>query len=163
MKGGDQAAVMDMYEFWPTILGNIPGGIGATSVIALGLGGLFLVARRIVPWQIPLGFLGGLIVFGLIFWLSDGNGETYANPFQHLIFGYTLLGAFFLAPDTSTSPYTPWGGLLFGLGAGIVTMIIRYWGAYVDGVFFAILFMNALTPILDRIYMKSYGYIKAAG
>ncbi len=77
-------------------------------------------------------------------------------------FRYTLIGAFFLAPDWSSSPYTRLGALLFGVGAGVLTMIIRYWGAYLDGVFFAILFLNALTPILDRLPKKSYGRVKAS-
>ena len=94
--------------------------------------------------------------------LTDGQGETYANPVHHLMFGYALIGAFFLAPDTATSPYTGPGALIFGLGAGVLTMIIRYWGAYQEGVVFAILFLNALTPVLDRIHFRSYGRVTAA-
>ncbi len=154
---GDGGDVMAMFGLWPSLIGGIPGGIGSTSVIALVLGGVYLVARRIVPWQIPAGFLGGLFVFALIFWMADAGGETYANPFHHLIFGYTLIGAFFIAPDSATSPYTGFGALLYGVGVGVLTMIIRYWGAYTDGVFFAILFLNALTPTLDRIKFRSYG------
>ena len=135
MSFGDHAGVLDYYSLWHTLIGGIPGGIGSTSVIALGLGGLFLVFTRVVPWQIPVGYLGGLFVFALIFWVADGSGAAYANPLHHIIFGYTLIGAFFLAPDWSSSPYTSLGALLFGLGAGVLTMIIRYWGAYIDGVF----------------------------
>ncbi len=160
LKYGDSAGVFDFYPLWSTLVGNIPGGIGSTSVIALALGGLYLVYRRIVPWQIPAGFLGGMFLFSLLFWLADGDGSTYANPFHHLIFGYTLIGAFFLAPDPATSPYSRYGGLIYGVGAGVLTMIIRYWGAYQDGVFFALLFFNALTPMLDRINPKSYGLVK---
>lgn len=161
LQYGDNAGVMDMYGLCQVLIGNIPGGIGSTSVIALAVGGLFLVIRRIVPWQIPLGYLGGLLVFALIFWMADQSGEACANPLHHLIFGYTFIAAFFLAPDTATSPYTGWGALLFGIGAGVLTMIIRYWGAYDEGAVFAILFLNALTPTLDRIHFRSYGRVKA--
>ena len=160
MQYGDSGSVMALYEWWPSLIGSIPGGIGSTSVIALLLGGLILVYKRIVPWQIPTGFLGGLFVFSLIFWLFDAEGATYANPVYQVIFGYSIIGAFFLAPDVNTSPFTPIGMLVFGAGAGILTMIIRYWGSYDDGVFFAIMFFNALTPVLDRIKTKSYGTVK---
>jgi len=162
MAFGDAAGVKDMYQLWPSLIGGIPGGIGSTSVIALAVGGLFLIIRRVITWQIPVGFLGGLLIFGLIFWLVDPSGQTYANPFHQLIYGYTLIGAFFLATDQATSPYTGFGALFYGLGIGVLTMIIRYWGAHQDGVLFAILFMNALTPMLDRIRFRSYGRVQAA-
>ncbi|MFH1090280.1 MAG: RnfABCDGE type electron transport complex subunit D, partial [Pseudomonadota bacterium] len=146
LKMGDSGGALDIYELKNVLWGNIPGGIGSTSVIGLAIGGLFLVIRRIVPWQVPAGFLGGFLVFALIFWLTDEAGELYANPLYHLIFGYTLIGAFFLATDPTTSPYSSLGGLIFGIVAGVVTLVIRYWGAYPDGVTFAILFMNTLTP-----------------
>jgi electron transport complex protein RnfD len=153
---------MDMYEFWPILFGKVPGGIGTTSALALAIGGVFLVIRRVIPWQIPAGFIGGLLVFGLIFWLTDEAGETYANPLYHLLFGYSLIGAFFLATDPGTSPYTSIGALIYGIGAGVLTLIIRYWGAYADGVAFAILFLNALTPVLDKLHLRSYGRVKAS-
>ncbi|MEW5722927.1 MAG: RnfABCDGE type electron transport complex subunit D [Thermodesulfobacteriota bacterium] len=159
---GDQASVLSMYGLWPLLVGGVPGAIGSTSVLALLLGGLYLVAKRVVPWQIPAGFLGGMLVFGLVFWLLDQGGGQYANPLYHLMFGYTLLGTFFLAPDTTTSPYTPIGMLLYGVGAGVLTLIIRFWGMYQDGVIFAILFFNALTPVLDRLRVRSYGRVKTA-
>ena len=162
MQYGDGGGVTDMYPLGAVLSGNIPGGIGSTSAIALLLGGLYLIYKRIIPWQIPAGFLGGLFGFALIFWLVGGSGSAYANPFWHLLFGYTLIGAFFLATDSTTSPYTELGALFYGLGAGILTMIIRYWGAYQDGVFFAILFLNALTPVLDRFRNRSYGRVDAA-
>ena len=159
---GDAGGAGEYYGIWSALIGGVPGGIGSTSVLALAAGGLFLIWRRVLPWQVPAGYIGGLLVFGFIFWLSDGSGEQYANPLHHLLFGYTMIGAFFLAPDAATSPYSGLGGLLFGVGAGILTMIIRYWGAYQDGVIFAILFLNALTPVLDRIKVRSYGRATAS-
>jgi Na+-translocating ferredoxin:NAD+ oxidoreductase subunit D len=159
---GDQGRVLEFYPLGLALIGGIPGGIGSTSVIALFLGGIYLLVRRIIPWQIPVGYLIGVFVFALIAWLADPSGIKYANPFYHVIFGYTIIGAFFIAPDYTTSPYTLPGMIIFGLGAGALTMIIRYWGAYQDGVFFAILFFNALTPVLDRIRFKSYGMAKVS-
>ena len=162
LKYGDNGGIATIYGLWPGLIGSAPGGIGATSALALLLGGLYLIQRRIISWQVPTGFLGGLFLFGLIFWLIDSKGDLYANPVYHLIYGYTMIGAFFLAPDATTSPYTLKGGLAFGFGAGVLTMIIRYWGAYQDGVIFALLFFNALTPVLDRLKTKSYGLVKAS-
>ncbi|MBU2552686.1 MAG: RnfABCDGE type electron transport complex subunit D [Proteobacteria bacterium] len=159
---GDKGGILDMYPLRDALIGGIPGGIGSTSVIALALGGLYLIWKKIVAWQIPAGFLGGMFVFALICWYTDSAGETYANPFYHLIFGYSMIGAFFLAPELTTSPYTSVAAWLYGIGAGVLTMIIRYWGANQEGVIFAILFLNALTPMLDRLRVPSYGRVKTA-
>ena len=149
-----------LYGWGALLIGAVPGGIGTTSVLALLLGGIYLVARGIVPWRIPVGFLGGQFVFALICWLADPM--VYANPVYHLMVGFSLFGAFFLAPDPTTSPYSPIGALIYGIGAGVLTMIIRNWGAYQEGVIFALMFLNALTPVLDRINMRSYGRVKTA-
>jgi Na+-translocating ferredoxin:NAD+ oxidoreductase subunit D len=162
LKYGDNGGIASIYGLWPGLIGSVPGGVGSTSVLALLAGGLYLIYRRIINWPVPVGFLGGLFLFGLIFWLTDSQGDLYANPVYHLIYGYTMIGAFFLATDSTTSPYTFIGGLVYGIGAGVLTMIIRYWGAYQDGVIFALLFLNALTPVLDRLKTKSYGLVKAS-
>ena len=155
---GSLGQAMDTYGWWPVLIGNIPGGIGSTSALAIGLAGLYLLKKRVIPWQIPVGYLGGMFVFGLIFWAV--NPETYGSPIYHLLMGYSLIGAFFLAPDSSSSPYTPQAMIMYGIGAGVLTMIIRYWGAWGDGVVWAILFFNALTPMLDRIHTRRYGLLK---
>jgi electron transport complex protein RnfD len=152
---GAQGPVLEFYPLWSSLIGGIPGGIGSTSVLALAIGGLYLMWRRVIPWEIPVGFLGGLFGFALICWLIDPQG--FANPLYHVMYGYALIGAFFLAPDPASSPYTRPAMLIYAACAGILTMIIRYWGAYQEGVVFAILFFNALTPVLDRIKAKSYG------
>ena len=113
---GANAGVAGFYPLSSILVGGIPGGIGATSVIALLLGGGYLIHKKVIPWQIPTGFLGGLFLFSLIFWLADSS--TYANPFYHLFFGYTLIGAFFLATDINTSPYTSTGAIIYGVGIG---------------------------------------------
>ena len=107
--------------------------------------------------------VAGLILLGLlIFWLTQVNPKVGSNPFYHVIFGYTIIGAFFLAPDSTTSPSTEMGSLVFGLGAGILAIIIRMFAADLDGVIPAIFFFNVLTPALDRLRVPSYGQVKAS-
>jgi electron transport complex protein RnfD len=139
-------------------IGNVPGTIGTVSVLAVLIGGIYLLARRLITWHIPVSFLASAWLFGLIFWLIDP--ETYANPTIYLLSGWVVLGAFFLATDTGTVPVTGPGMIIFGIGCGLITMIIRYWGGYVDGVAFAILIMNAATPLLDRVRPRVYGRVK---
>jgi electron transport complex protein RnfD len=139
-------------------IGNVPGTIGTVCVAAVLIGGIYLLARRIITWHIPVSFLVSAWLFGLIFWLIDP--EVYANPTIYLLSGWMVLGAFFLATDKGTVPVTAPGMIIFGIGCGLLTMIIRYWGGYVDGVAFAILIMNATTPLLDRVRPRVYGRVK---
>ncbi|MGD8370769.1 MAG: RnfABCDGE type electron transport complex subunit D [Syntrophobacterales bacterium] len=139
-------------------IGNVPGAIGTVSVVAVLIGGVYLLARRIITWHIPVSFLASAWLFGIIFRLIDP--ETYANPTIHLLSGWMVLGAFFLATDKGTVPVTGPGMIIFGIGCGLITMIIRYWGGYVDGVAFAILLMNATTALLDRVRPRVYGRVK---
>jgi len=139
-------------------IGNVPGTIGTVSVLAILIGGIYLLSRRIITWHIPVSFLASAWLFGLIFWLIDP--ETYANPTIYILSGWMLLGAFFLATDKGTVPVTGPGMIIFGMGCGLITMIIRYWGGFVDGVAFAILLMNAATPLLDRVRPRVYGRVK---
>lgn len=136
------------------------GTFGAGQ-IALLIGGIYLLARGTIRWHIPAAFIVGVAAFSAILYLQDP--DTYASPLFHLISGSVLLGAFFLATDYTTSPVTTWGMILFGLGAGILTVMIRIWGSYYDGVAFAILLMNMATPLFDRIKPKAYGRVKANG
>jgi len=142
------------------IIGNVPGTIGTVSVVAIVIGGLYLLfVKRIITWHIPVSFLASALLFGLIFWLIDS--EVYANPLKyHLLSGWMFLGAFFLATDKGTVPVTGPGMIIFGIGCGLITMIIRYWGGFIDGVAFAILLMNAATPLLDRVRPRVYGRVK---
>jgi len=139
-------------------LGNVPGEIGTVSVLALLLGGLYLLGRRVIAWQIPVAFIAGVAVFASIFWWIDP--EVYASPLFHVLAGWTLFGAFFLAPAMGTAPVTPAAMIIYGAGCGILTMIIRIWGGYAEGVPFAILLMNAMTPLLDRIKPRALGRVK---
>jgi electron transport complex protein RnfD len=138
-------------------LGNVPGTIGTISVLAVLLGGAYLIFRRIITWHIPLSFILSAWGFALIFWLIDA--EVYAPPTFHVLSGWIMLGAFFLAPEKGTAPVTVPGMILYGMGCGVVTMIIRIWGVHLEGVPFAILLMNALTPLLDRIRPRAVGRV----
>ncbi len=135
--------------------GDHPGAIGTTSVVAIAIGGLLLILAGVVPWQIPVGFLGGAWVFAAIMVKVDPG--TYPPPAFSLFAGGLFFAAVFLATEWVTSPVTPWGRILFGVGAGVLTLIIRYWGNAVEGAFYAVLIMNALTPLLDRIAATPFG------
>jgi electron transport complex protein RnfD len=125
---------------WRYFLGIHAGCLGETSVLALLIGGVYLLARRIIDWRIPASILGTVAVVSAVFG---------ADPLFQLWSGGLMLGAFFMATDWVTSPYSRLGRLYFGIGVGLLTMIIRLWGGYPEGVSFAILFMNALTPLIN--------------
>ena len=125
-------------------LGNIGGCIGEVSTLALLIGGIFLICSRIITWHIPVSFLATVAVLGLIWGGIDG-------AIFHLCAGGVMLGAFFCATDYVTSPTLPAGKIIFGIGCGLFTMLIRLFASYPEGVSFAILLMNILTPYIDRI------------
>lgn len=128
--------------------GNISGSIGETSALAILLGGGYLLYRRQIDWRIPAGFLGSVFA-GMAVWGGiTGQGIWY--PFFHLCAGGLLLGAFFMATDWITTPVTKTGRLLFGIGCGLIVVMIRVKGGYPEGVAYSILLMNVMTPLLDR-------------
>jgi electron transport complex protein RnfD len=139
-------------------LGNVGGCLGETSALALLIGGAILIAFRLIKWQLPLTYLGTVFAITGIAHLI--NPETTFSPLFHILSGGLLLGAFFMATDMVTSPMTKKGAWIFGLGCGIMTSLIRLWGSYPEGVSFSILFMNALTPLIDRgTINKPFGYV----
>jgi RnfABCDGE-type electron transport complex D subunit len=143
------------YDLLPLFLGDKPGPIGTVCGLAILIGGIFILTRGIIRWHIPLSFLFGIALFSAI--LRYINPDVYPPVIFHLIGGGVLLGAFFLAPEPVTSPVTPMGMMLFGFLAGVTTMIIRMWGADPDGTFYAILIMNAATPLFNYLKPKAYG------
>jgi len=143
------------YDLLPLFLGYKPGPIGTVSGLAILIGGIFILTRGIIRWHIPISFLFGIALFSAI--LRSINPDVYPPVIFHLIGGGVLLGAFFLAPEPVTSPVTPMGMVLFGFLAGILTMIIRMWGADPDGTFYAILIMNAATPLFNYLKPRAYG------
>jgi len=130
-------------------LGQINGSLGETSGILLLVGGLFLMARRIISWHIPFAFLGTMALFAGI--THAVNPERYADIPFHLFTGGAIIGAFFMATDYVTSPLFNRGRILFGAGCGVLTMVIRLWGGYPEGVSFAVLLMNACVPMINNI------------
>ena len=135
-------------EIYDLLLGFRAGSLGEVSVALLLLGGVFLVAKKVITWHIPVSFIASV-------WMMTGifhyiNPARYADPSFHVITGGLFLGAIFMATDYVTSPITPRGKLIFGIGCGVVTVVIRLFGAYPEGVSFAILLMNAFTPLIDR-------------
>ncbi len=134
--------------------GMMPGSMGEIAAAALLVGGLYMLWRRVITWHIPVAVLGSMAVFAFIVALAQGGGEAlYALPAFHLLAGGAMLGAIFMATDYVTSPMTPKGMIIYGVGIGVITMIIRMWGAYPEGMSFAILLMNAVTPLINK-YVK---------
>ncbi len=149
-NGQTFSSIMDSmpYSYGEMFIGQMGGSLGEISAAALILGGLFLLFRKIITWHIPVSILGTVAIFTAI--LYGINPESYANPMFHLLTGGLLLGAIFMATDMVTSPMTPKGMLLYGFGIGVITVLIRVWGAYPEGVSFAILIMNAVVPLINN-------------
>ena len=126
-------------------LGNYGGSIGETCTLALILGAIYLIARRVITWHIPVVFIGTVFVFSLF---MEGFDPTAALSLT--MAGGVFIGAIFMATDYVTSPYTSWGKVIFALGAGLFTCLIRYFGNYPEGASIAILFMNILTPYINQ-------------
>ncbi len=140
-------------------LGNMGGSLGEISAIAIILGGLFLLWKKIIHWHVPVSFIGAFLLIIVPYWLLS-PGKTL-NPIMHLASGGLMLGAFFMATDMVTCPVTRKGQLIFGAGCGFLTAIIRLWGSYPEGVSFAILIMNAFVPLIDfNLRPKSFGEVK---
>jgi electron transport complex protein RnfD len=131
--------------------GNVGGSLGETSALALLIGGAYLLIRRYVDWRTPLSYLGTVALLSGVFYLISPHGQ--GTSLFSLLAGGLMLGVFFMATDPVTTPVTKLGRWIFGLGAGIVVVVIRNWGGYPEGVMFSILLMNAFTPLLDR-YIK---------
>ncbi len=131
--------------------GQMGGSMGEVAAIALILGFLYLLVRKIITWHIPITILTTIVIFTGIMWLI--NPEHNASPVFHLLTGGVLLGSIFMATDYVTSPMTPKGMIVFGIGIGLITVIIRRFGAFPEGIQFAILIMNAFVPLINT-YMK---------
>ena len=133
---------------WDAFLGHIGGSMGEVSALAILIGAIYLLCRKVISWHIPVAFIGTAFVFSGILWLI--NPETYMDPLLTILTGGIMLGACFMATDMVTSPMAKSGQLLFGFGCGLLTIIIRNWGSYPEGVSFAILLMNSVTPLINR-------------
>ena len=161
LAGGQTTADLTdrLNSYGDMLLGFRSGSLGEIAALALLLGGIYLLCRRVITWHIPVAVLGSMAVFSGILWVADPL--HYMNPLFHLLTGGALLGALFMATDYVTSPMTSRGMLIYGAGIGIITILIRVWGAYPEGMSFAILIMNAVVPLINK-YVKPKRFGAAA-
>lgn len=152
---GKSLSDIDLPSIQDLFIGNIGGSLGEISVIALISGGIYLLCTKTISWHIPVSVLGTMFIFSGILYLA--NPELNANPIFHICSGGAMLGAIFMATDYVTSPMTKSGKIIFGAGIGLLTIIIRRFGAYPEGMSFAILIMNALVPLINKIQTRRYG------
>ncbi len=160
MRGETVQQVMDkgqIPDYVNMLLGNMGGSLGEVSALLLLLGGLFLLVTRVITWHIPVSYLLSVVLFSGILWMVDPT--QYVDPLFHLVTGGMMLGVFFMATDMVTSPMTKGGMLIFGVGCGVLTILIRVFAAYPEGVSFAILIMNAFVPLIDKIQPKRFGEV----
>ena len=137
-------------DFVAMLGGHMNGSMGEIGSFALILGGLYLLWRRVISWHIPVAVLGTMALFAFFLAIGNGGAALWQMPLFHLLAGGALLGAIYMATDYSTSPMTHCGMLIYGVGIGLLTMIIRVWGAYPEGMSFAIFIMNAATPLINK-------------
>ncbi len=154
-EGGTYAA--DLIQ---GLIGNTGGTIGETCAIALIIGGLYLIFKKVISWRIPVLYIATVLVFTYIFKFCGIEGAVNRN-FTELFYGGLMLGAFFMATDYASSPVTPVGQLIMGFGCGFITVLIRVFGGYPEGVSYSILLMNLCVPLIDRwTAPKKFGYVK---
>jgi electron transport complex protein RnfD len=153
MHAGEFQALDFQDALWSLFWGNVGGSLGETSAFAILIGALFILYRRIINLRIPFFFIGTVFI---LFWIFNGKtGDIFSTealviPFFQVLSGGLFLGAFFMATDTVTSPITPLGKIIFGVGCGLLTFAIRKFSSYPEGVCYAILLMNLVVGLLDR-------------
>jgi len=145
---------IESFSSWNLFIGQQLGGIGTTFGLGIVIGGFYLILKGDIRWEISFSFIVGLFICAYLFHIS--NPEKYATPLFHIVTGYALFGVFFLATEDASSPTYRLPMILYGLGAGALTVLIRNIGIYTDGVVFAILLMNAASPLLDKLHFRSY-------
>lgn len=152
----DQILSENNFSYAQMLFSKIGGSVGEVSALALILGFVYLLVRKVIRPHIPVAIIGTALVFSGIFWLIDPT--TYADPLFNVLTGGLLMGSIFMATDYVTSPMSRNGLVIYGVGIGIITMLIRYWGAYPEGISFAILIMNSTVPLLNMYFKpKKFG------
>ena len=157
--------VSSSYSLWQLFIGDVPGMLGETCKLTLILGGVYLIVRKVIDWRIPVFFIATAFI---LFWIQTGviysveSGTD--NALYQILSGGLLLGAFFMATDYVTSPVSKWGKVVMGIGCAVILFVIRaYNNSYPEGCSFAILFMNVLTPLIDKWTMpRTFGAVKPA-
>ena len=160
LKSGDGSVFSQLPGLWDAFTGVMGGSLGEVCTIALLVGGIFLICTKVITWHIPVSILATVALFAAVTgWCGAlPEGLTTAQYVaMTLCTGGIMLGAFFMATDYVTSPMTGWGKIIFGIGIGLIVMVIRTWGAYPEGMSFAILIMNACVPLLNHIRPKRFG------
>lgn len=147
----DQIFAANNFSYFQMLFGKIGGSVGEVSAVALIVGMVYLLIRRVIKPHIPFSIIGTVIVFTGIFWLIDP--QQYADPLFSILTGGILLGSIFMATDYVTSPMSKSGMILYGVGIGIITVLIRYFGSYPEGISFAILIMNACVPLINKFML----------
>ena len=152
IKAGN-LSVSENANFFDMMIGQTGGSLGEVAAIALILGGIYMIARKIITWHIPVTIILTVLAFAGLLWLIDP--AQYVNPLYHILGGGLLLGAIFMATDYVTSPMSSTGKIIFGVGIGLLTIIIRLWGNYPEGMSFAILLMNAVVPLINKKFQPA--------
>ncbi len=164
IKTGDASLLNKLPDSFDLLLGNTSNGFGAGTIgeicgLALLIGLCYMLWKKIITWHIPVAIIGTVIVFSGLLHLAN---PAYANPLQEVLSGGLLLGAIFMATDYVTSPMTHKGQIIYGVAIGFLTIVIRNWGSYPEGMSFAILIMNAFTPLINTyIKPKRFGEVPA--
>ena len=153
MRNGDSMSTLaeKVPDSMQLLIGNMGGSLGEIAAFAIIIGFIYLLMKKIITWHIPVSIIGSVAIFTGILWLADPI--NFADPLFHILTGGILLGAIFMATDYVTSPMSKRGMILYGIGIGVLTVVIRLWGAFPEGVSFAILIMNAFVPLIN-MYMK---------
>ncbi len=158
LKGTSEGSLPTLKQ---AFFGAMPGSIGETSCLMLLLGFLYLLIRRVVDWKIPVTYLVSFALLTFLFGHNAAGMDQLSYTLLQLMSGGLLLGAFFMATDYVTTPTTPLGHIIFGLGCGVLTFVIRQFGGYPEGVSFSILLMNVCAPLIDRYTVpKKFGEVR---
>lgn len=160
LSGAYDATMLDL------LIGKIPGSLGEVCKIAILFGLVFLLIKKVITWDVPVSFLGSFLLFAFLFGLAQNEyasaSEALLYPLKAVLSGGVLFGAVFMATDYVTNPMTMKGRLIFGFGCGLLVAVIRFFGSYPEGVTYAILLMNIVTPLIDRwVKPRVYGEVKA--
>lgn len=160
-----QSVELELPSLMDSLMGAMGGSLGEVCALALIIGGLFLICTKVITWHIPVSILATVALFAAATgWVGALPGDMTTGEYvaYSLLTGGMMLGAFFMATDYVTSPMTAWGKIIFGIGIGFIVMVIRTWGAYPEGMSFAILIMNACVPLLNKIRPRRFGEKKKA-
>ena len=161
MKTGDMETLVSSYSVADMFIGNIGGSLGEISALCLLAGGVYLLWRKVISWQTPVAYIATVAVLTFLF--PRGGASNIEWMLYSVLGGGLFLGAFFMATDYTTSPVTKTGQLIFGVGCGLLTVFIRYFGSYPEGVCYSIMIMNLLVALIDKSVKPSrFGVVKSA-